>query len=561
MNDTEHAHLLPEPGQRHRTLQNLLLLAIASVFVVSTTELVLLATPGTWSPAFIGFMLLAFSVSFAFRALRRKLFMGPSLSVHMALSFEAIFQGATLLNPQVVYPSFEHEFLRRHLDLSSEAVAPWFRVRPTSAVAVPLGLAATVLFLGGCFALAAIVLTAALLAVVLAAREHDSLLTRRPVFVTAILLGMAGALFEGLCVVRAVHVIQPHVEAWQILFCYLIVLSGFELTPMPLAMGTLELVALAAWWFVPDMPFVMLPFAYRLWRGLPLTLLALFYLPRYKLSLLNLYDPLLPLAIARTRRPEGGWHPEQRDASTPRLSIIIPAYNEAERLPGYLPDVIAYAETIEGGAEILVVNDGSTDGTAAYVERTTQSHPCVRLVSLPQNEGKGMAVRHGVEQAVGQYVLFTDADGATPIGEADMLLEMADEGFEVIIGSRRLSGSMVQRGMWRDLLGTVFCRMTNILAVPAVSDTQCGFKLFQRTAAARIFPLAREKGWAFDVEILFLAQKIGLAIVEVPVVWSAKEGSKIKPFPDSLKMFAAIMRVRRRHAGMTEALYPHQPQH
>ncbi len=554
MNDAEHAHLLPEPGQRHRKLQDLILLAIAGVFVVTATELSLLSAPRTWSPGFIGFMVLGFAANFSFRALRRKLVMGRSLSIHMALSFEAVFQGATLLNPQIAHPAAEHEFLRRHLDLSSEAVAPWFRVRPTSAAAVPLGLGAVVLFLAGGFAASAIVLIAAFTVVTAAARRHDSFLATRPVFAVAIVLGMAGAVFEGLCVVRAAHIIQPDVEAWQILFAYLIVLSAFELTPMPLAVGTLELVALAAWWLIPDVPFVLLPFAYRLWRGLPLTLLTLFYLPRYKLSLLNLYDPLLPLAIAHTRRPEGGWHPRETDDETPRLSIVIPAYNEEDRLPGYLPDVIAFADALEGDAEILVVDDGSTDGTADYVDKTAKDHSCVRLISLPRNEGKGMAVRHGVENAVGQYVLFADADGATPIAEAATLLELADEDFEVIIGSRRLSGSMVERGAWRDMLGAVFCRMTNILAVPAVSDTQCGFKLFQRAAAKRIFPLAREKGWAFDVEILFLAQKFGFAIAEVPVAWSAKEGSKIKPLPDSLRMFAALLRIRQRHAGLTESL-------
>jgi len=125
---------------------------------------------------------------------------------------------------------------------------------------------------------------------------------------------------------------------------------------------------------------------------------------------------------------------------------------------------------------------------------------------------------------------------------------VAERGVEVVIASR--SGSEIDRSWARRLMGVAFCRLTNLLAVPSVSDTQCGFKLFSRRAARRLFPMTRESGWAFDVELLFLAQKIGWVIHEVPVAWHAVEGSKISPVKDSLKMFAALWRIRRRDAGL-----------
>ena len=155
-------------------------------------------------------------------------------------------------------------------------------------------------------------------------------------------------------------------------------------------------------------------------------------------------------------------------------------------------------------------------------------------------------------EAAGQYILFADADGATPIEECSRLLRAAEDGCDVVIGSRKLSAESVKRdrSMFREFIGSTFYRITNLLAVPGIEDTQCGFKLFRRSAARRIFPEMRENGWAFDVEVLFLAQKFGLLIEEVPVNWTAVEGSKVRP-KDAFRMVWALLRIRRRDSGFT----------
>lgn len=238
----------------------------------------------------------------------------------------------------------------------------------------------------------------------------------------------------------------------------------------------------------------------------------------------------------------------------PLLSIVIPAYNEEKRLPRYLLEVAAFAESIRGGAEVLIVDDGSYDGTSAYVQAAQANHPCLRIVTLDKNQGKGAAVRRGVCESRGEFVLFADADGATPIAEVLALLAHAEAGAEVVIGSRAAAGSTVNRSRLRRLLGAMFYRLTNLLTVPGVADTQCGFKLFRRVAAQRIFAKVRERGFAFDVEVLFLAQKLGLAIAEVPVQWSAISGSKVRPFRDSIQMATAVLRIRRRGAEIAESV-------
>jgi dolichyl-phosphate beta-glucosyltransferase len=277
-------------------------------------------------------------------------------------------------------------------------------------------------------------------------------------------------------------------------------------------------------------------------------LLTWFYLPRYKMTVADLYNPHLAQALA----PE---QPEQVDDTAPDgplLSVVIPAYNEEQRLPLYLPKVQAFCRALPSESEILVVDDGSKDGTVAYVQSLAAADPSIRLLRQPRNQGKGAAVRRGVQEARGAFILFADADGATPIGEAAKLLAAGRKGTDVVIGSRKAADSETRRDRsWlRGLLGSVFYRVTNLLAVPGILDTQCGFKLFRRSAAQRIFPQLHESGWAFDVEILFLAQKFGMSIAEVPVNWSAVDGSKVKA-SDGLRFFSALFRIRHRAAGLT----------
>ena len=217
-----------------------------------------------------------------------------------------------------------------------------------------------------------------------------------------------------------------------------------------------------------------------------------------------------------------------------------------------MPDVLAYAATVRGGAEVIVVDDGSKDATPEYVTSVANSDPAVRLVRQNPNRGKGAAVQRGVLEAGGRFILFTDADGATPITECSKLLDAGLAGADIVIGSRKIGGNGVQRerSILRNLVGSIFYRITNLLAVPGIEDTQCGFKLFSRGAARQIFPELRETGWAFDVEVLFLAQKFGMIIEELPVNWSAVEGSKIRP-KDAIRMLFALLRIRHRGAGLT----------
>ena len=498
-------------------------------------------------------MTISFAAGFALRTARRKIFTGKRLSLHKAASFDAIFQGAILLNPQLPYPSVEREFLCQHTGLPPELVSPWFRIRSTSALSIPLVLAGITAGLGGRWLLGGTLALAGIAWVVFRARVPVWAAEEKWRFAVGALFGIAAAVTEGLALLQASLALNPAAGAWDTFLLYGVLLTAFELSPLPFALGVLELSYLVFAWLFPALvlPGLLVPLAYRAWRAVPVLLLTAFYLPRYKMSLGDLYDPRLPVVLSSIRRHLAIPQFPGLDGS-PALSVVVPAYNEAERLPRYLPDVIRFCEAYPGGAEIVVVDDGSRDRTAAYVQTVSATHPTVRLVAQETNRGKGEAVRRGVAEARGSYILFADADGATPITEASKLLAAAQEGAEVVIGSRKAAGEDVQRSrsLLRELAGSVFYRVTNLLAVPGVADTQCGFKLFARQAARRIFPLLRETGWAFDVELLFLAQKFGMSVEEVPVNWTAVEGSKVRPH-DALKMFAALLRIRRRDAGLT----------
>jgi dolichyl-phosphate beta-glucosyltransferase len=498
---------------------------------------------------FVLWMVLAVNAGGILRGLRRKVFFGPRISVHLAFSFDAIFQAAILFNPQLPYPDVESEFLAHHTESTPEAVAPWFRVRETASAAIPLSLIAVTAALFGSllwatvFGLAAIAWTSY--------RSSFVIRAIRIPFLEAMALGIAASVSEGLLFTMASRYAYPGATAWSAFLLYSVLLAAFELSPAPLTLGVLEIGWLVVFW-IPGVapPGIVMPEAYRVFRAIPLVLMALFYLPRYKMSVRDLYDVHLPLVLARARKKRE----EEQPAHGPLLSVVIPAYNEADRLPRYLPEVIEYCSALPGGSEILVVDDGSQDATASYVEALAASAPVLRLVRQPRNLGKGAAVRRGVMEAKGQYILFADADGATPIAEASRLLLAAQEGSDVVIGSRKVAAESVrrERSLLREFIGSAFYRITNLLAVPGIQDTQCGFKLFQRAAAERIFPKLQETGWAFDVEILFLAQKYGFIIEEIPVNWTAIEGSKVRP-RDAIRMLLALLRIRRRSAGLTSS--------
>lgn len=230
----------------------------------------------------------------------------------------------------------------------------------------------------------------------------------------------------------------------------------------------------------------------------------------------------------------------------PGLSIIIPAYNEERRLPRTLECVRGYLRRERTGTEVIVVDDGSSDGTAELVERMRAEMPELRLVSNGQNRGKGYSVRHGMLEARGRVALFTDADLSAPIEEAGKLLE-ALEAADVAIGSRALDRSLIEvhQSKARELAGILFNWMVRLFTGVRFKDTQCGFKAFAMPEARIIFEQQRIEDFGFDPEILFLAQRHGLRAVEVPVRWAHDSATKVHVVRDSARMFADLLRIRR----------------
>jgi glycosyltransferase involved in cell wall biosynthesis len=227
-------------------------------------------------------------------------------------------------------------------------------------------------------------------------------------------------------------------------------------------------------------------------------------------------------------------------------SIIIPAYNESERLAVSLPKVLDYVGKRQLPSEIIVVNDGSSDDTADVVRRFMAMHPDVRLVENPGNRGKGYSVRNGMLHAQGDVMLFTDADLSSPIYEADKLFAAIEQGADVAIGSRWLNAELqTERQPWhRQLYGRLFNLALRVVLGLKYRDTQCGFKAFTRDAAHTIFTRQRVERWGFDPELLFLANKFKLRTVEIPVEWAHDHRSKISPVRDGLKMGIEMLAVR-----------------
>lgn len=231
--------------------------------------------------------------------------------------------------------------------------------------------------------------------------------------------------------------------------------------------------------------------------------------------------------------------------AAPELSIVIPAYNEERRLADTLKRVRAYLQTRRADAEVIVVDDGSRDSTAALVEARRAEFPSLRLVSNGRNRGKGYSVRHGMLEARGRIVLFTDADLSAPIEEADKLLAALGE-YDVAIGSRGVDRSLIEvhQSPLRELAGIVFNRIVRAVTGLKFTDTQCGFKAFVRERARIIFEQQRIERFGFDPEILFLAKHHGLRAVEIPVRWAHHPATRVRVIRDSLRMFAEVLSVR-----------------
>lgn len=237
----------------------------------------------------------------------------------------------------------------------------------------------------------------------------------------------------------------------------------------------------------------------------------------------------------------------------PKLSLVIPAYNEATRLPRFLADVRPYLDAeYPGDYEVVVVDDGSRDGTSWELGAIADSWDELRLMRHSVNQGKGAAVRTGVLAAVGRTILFADADGATPITEEWRLSAALARGADVAIGSRAVSGPGVHRERTRKraAAGNVFAWIARQVLGLAIRDTQCGFKMFERDAARELFTLTRETGYLFDLEVLAVAHRMGLRVDEVAVSWADQPGSKVSLARDGWKMARGLWTVRANVAGL-----------
>ncbi|PYX68214.1 MAG: glycosyl transferase [Acidobacteria bacterium] len=230
---------------------------------------------------------------------------------------------------------------------------------------------------------------------------------------------------------------------------------------------------------------------------------------------------------------------------SPTYSIVIPAYNESARISATLEKVLAYIAQRGWNAEVIVVNDGSRDSTAEIV-RCAERNPALRLIENPGNRGKGYSVRNGMLNAHGEILLFSDADLSSPIEEASKLVNAISAGADIAIGSRWLRSELQteRQPLYRQLFGRVFNVMLRVTLGLKYSDTQCGFKAFTRRAAQTIFPLQRIERWGFDPELLFLANKFGFKVAEVPVKWAHSEGTRISPLRDGIRMFAEMLKIR-----------------
>ncbi len=231
----------------------------------------------------------------------------------------------------------------------------------------------------------------------------------------------------------------------------------------------------------------------------------------------------------------------------PRWSIVIPAYNEEQRLLSYLQEIVAYFDGRGEQYEVVVVDDGSQDGTSSVVACLQESCPALRLVQLPRNRGKGHAVRRGMLEATGELRLFADADGATPIQEVEKLERHIVGKADIAIGSRVLRDpGCTRRAKWhRKLLGYLFHTRVRRLGVRDIADTQCGFKLFPAPVARDLFSVLQLDGYGFDVELLFIAQRRGYRIAEAAVSWVDQPGSKVRVVSDGLRMLRELRVIRR----------------
>ncbi len=236
----------------------------------------------------------------------------------------------------------------------------------------------------------------------------------------------------------------------------------------------------------------------------------------------------------------------------PSLSIVLPVYNEERTLEGTFGELIPFLEELGRSFEIVFVDDGSTDRSPEILSRLAGSDERARVFQLPQNVGKGGAVRRGMLEAEGDVIFFMDVDLSTPLTEIPPFLGALDSGYDMVLGNRRSPGSQITRHQpkLREWLGRGFTLITRTFLAPGVQDFTCGFKGFQRDAARRVFERSSLNGWAFDAELVVIAQEQGLKLVQVPVVWRNEDDTKVRLLGAVIESGSDLLRIfLRRIAG------------
>jgi dolichyl-phosphate beta-glucosyltransferase len=235
------------------------------------------------------------------------------------------------------------------------------------------------------------------------------------------------------------------------------------------------------------------------------------------------------------------------------LSVVIPAYNEEKRIGRTLKRIREYFARQEYAAEIIVVDDGSTDRTAEKAAEALQGMNQAHILRRCHNRGKGCSVRKGILHATGELVLFSDADLSAPIEELEKFLPWIRAGYHVVIGSRAFPESEIQirQNFFRELMGKTFNIFVRLWLIQGIPDTQCGFKLFRGEVAHRIFPLVTTKGFGFDVEALYLCLRSGYRIKQVPVCWRNSPPSRVRIFRSSAQMLLELVKLKFRHKRKT----------
>lgn len=229
------------------------------------------------------------------------------------------------------------------------------------------------------------------------------------------------------------------------------------------------------------------------------------------------------------------------------LSIVIPAYNEANRIGVTLEKINTFFKNRQYETEIIMVDDGSNDNTIEVAEKSLLAKENkLRIIRNATNKGKGFSVKNGIINSKGEYILFSDADLSTPIEEVDKFLKAINEGYDIVIGSRALKDSdvKVRQPWYREFMGKIFNFFVKSVVMREFHDTQCGFKLFKSPVAKDIALKLKIDGFSFDVEMIYLAKKSGYRIKEIPIIWINSPKSRVSPLVDSVKMFFDLIKIK-----------------